>query len=113
VPGQPPANVEYSRRKTTHFTHYIIIFGCSESAVEAQKGADYYSLELWDWGCEVTWRGQLQLDNASFQANHRRLRSVAGAQFGEHVLNSPLDGLLCDRELIGDLLIGISGCDQP
>jgi hypothetical protein len=38
--------------------------------------------------------------------------SVVGAQFGEDVLDSSLDGLLGDRELIGDLLIGISGCDQ-
>jgi hypothetical protein len=38
--------------------------------------------------------------------------SVAGAQFGKDVLDSPLDGFLGDRELIRDLLIGISGCDQ-
>ena len=57
--------------------------------------------------------GQLQLDNASLQANHRRLRSVVGAQFGKDVLDAPLDGLLGDRKLIGDLLVGISGCDQP
>ena len=25
VPGQPPANVEYRRRKRTHFPHYITI----------------------------------------------------------------------------------------
>jgi hypothetical protein len=55
VPGQPPANVEYSRLKRTHFPQYIAIFGCSESASKAQKGADHYSLELWDWDCEGTW----------------------------------------------------------
>jgi hypothetical protein len=55
---------------------------------------------------------KLQLDDASLQADHRRLRSVAGAQFGKDVLDSPLDGFLGDRELIRDLLIGISGCDQ-
>jgi hypothetical protein len=52
--------------------------------------------------------GQLELDNASLQANHRRLSSVASAQFGEDVLNSPLYGFFGDRELIGNLLIGIS-----
>ena len=65
---------------------------------------------MWTTGSLV---GPLHLDNTSFQANHRSVRSIAGAQFGEDVLDSPLDGLLCDRELIGDLLIGISGCDQP
>jgi hypothetical protein len=38
--------------------------------------------------------GQLQLDNASFQTNHRRLRSVVGAQFGENVFDAPLNGLI-------------------
>ena len=47
-----------------------------------------------------------------FKPDHGRLRSVVGAQFGKDVLDSPLDGLLGDRELIRDLLIGISGCDQ-
>jgi len=50
VPGQPPANVEYRRRKRSRFPHYIVIFCCSESASEAQKEADHYSLELWDLG---------------------------------------------------------------
>jgi len=55
APGQPPANVEYRRRKRTRFPHYIVIFCCSESASEAQKGADYYSLELRDWNGQITW----------------------------------------------------------
>src|SRR5690348_13180422 len=40
APGQPPANVEYKRRKRTHFSYYISIFCRSESASEAQKEAN-------------------------------------------------------------------------
>ena len=55
---------------------------------------------------------RLQFDDSSLQPDHGRLRSVVGAQFGEDVLDSPLDSLLGDRELIGDLLVGVSGGDQ-
>ena len=48
VPGQPPANVEYRRRKRMRFPHYFGILCCSKSAPEAQKEADHYSLEFWD-----------------------------------------------------------------
>ena len=47
---------------------------------------------------------KLQLDDSSFQADHCRLRSVVGAQFGEDVLDSPLNGFLGDGELIRNLL---------
>ena len=46
------------------------------------------------------------------QRNRDRVCAIVSAQFGKDVLDSPLDGFLGDRELIRDLFIGISGCDQ-
>jgi hypothetical protein len=92
-------------------SHYIAIFRCSESASEAQKEAYPHSLGSWYLRTGVE-PARLQLDDSSLQADHGRLRSIVGAQFGEDVLDSPLDGFLGDLELIRDLLIGISGCDQ-
>ena len=111
MPGQPPANVEYRRRKERTFPQYIAIFGCSESVSEAQKELDLHSLEFWDSGDKVTW-GELKFDDPSLQPDHGCLGSVAGAQFRKDILDSPLDGLLSDRELIGDLFVGIARCDQ-
>ena len=78
MPGQPPANVEYRRRKRTHFPHYITILYCSEIVSEAQKELQRHSLGFEDLGQEVTC-GRLKFDDASLQPDHCRLRSVAGA----------------------------------
>ena len=110
MPGQPPANVEYRRRKHAPFRS-TLLFSVILSASKAPKELNRHSLGFWDSGEDLT-RGELKLDNSSLQPDHCRMGSVAGAQFGEDVLDSPLDGLLGDRELIRDLLIGISGCDQ-
>ena len=56
-------------------------------------------------------RTGLDLNDAAFQRDHCRLRSIIGAQFGKDVLDTSFDGFLGDRELIGDLLVGISGCN--
>jgi hypothetical protein len=81
------------------------------AVLKAHRKPDNYSLGYWDLGANGE-PVRLQFDDSSLQPDHGRLRSVVGAQFGEDVLDSPLDGLLGDRELIGDLLIGVSGCDQ-
>jgi hypothetical protein len=65
-----------------------------------------------EFGAEQPNWWELQLDDSSLQSDHGRLRSVVGAQFGKDILDSLFDGFLGDRELIRDLLIGISGCDQ-
>jgi hypothetical protein len=64
------------------------------------------------WGSHRALLRQLQLDNASFQADHCRLGAVTGAQFRKDILNSALHRFLGDGELIRNLLIGISSCDQ-
>ena len=38
--------------------------------------------------------------------------SVVGSQFGEDVPHSTLDGFFADRELIGNLLVGVAGGNQ-
>jgi len=55
---------------------------------------------------------KLQLDDSSLQANHCCMRSIIGTEFRKDALHPTFDGFLGDRELIGDLLIGISGGDQ-
>jgi hypothetical protein len=56
--------------------------------------------------------GKLELDNASFQPDDCGVGSIIGAQLGKDALDSTLDGLLGNRKLIPDLLVGISGRDQ-
>ena len=55
---------------------------------------------------------ELQLDDSSFQADRCGVGSIMGSQLRKDGLDSTLDGFLGDLELIRDLLIGISGCDQ-
>ena len=82
------------------------------NAIERPKRAKSSLFRVSDLGrWETSWN--LQLDDPSLQTDHRRLGSVVGAQLGKNVLDSPLDRLLGDRQLIRNLLIGISGCDQP
>ena len=55
----------------------------------------------------------LQVDDPSLQPDHGRLGSVVSAQLGQDVLDSPFDSFFSDRQLICNLLIGVSGGDQP
>jgi hypothetical protein len=41
------------------------------------------------------------------------MRAVVGVQLGKNALHAALDGVLGDAELIANLLIGISGGDEP
>ena len=111
VPGQPPANVEYRRRKDAPFRTTFL-----SSAVlkphrtpKRVRSSLFRVLGFETWA--ASWGWNLQLDDPSLQTDHRRLGPVVGAQLGENVLDSPLDRLLGDRQLIGNLLIGISGCN--
>ena len=46
-------------------------------------------------------------------SDHRGVGSIVGAQFGKDILDASLDDVLRDRELRGNLFIGIPGGDQP
>jgi hypothetical protein len=54
----------------------------------------------------------LEFDDSALQPYHGGVGSVVGAQFGEDVLDSAFDGFFRDRELIGNLFVGISGGNQ-
>jgi hypothetical protein len=56
---------------------------------------------------------KLKVDDPSFEPNHCGLRSIICAQFGKNALDSTLDGFLRDAELVRDLFVRITGCDQP
>ena len=56
---------------------------------------------------------ELEVDDSTLHTDHRGVGSVVGAQLRKDVLDSALDGLLADRELIGNLLVGIAGGNQP
>ena len=52
------------------------------------------------------------VDESALYANDCRVRSIVGAKFGKDVLDSPFDGVLCDRKLISNLLVGIPPGNQ-
>jgi len=55
---------------------------------------------------------ELQLDDSSLQTDHCGVGSIVSAQFRKNALDSTLDGLFRDGELIRNLLVRIPGCDQ-
>jgi len=50
----------------------------------------------------------IQLDNPALERNGDRVRPIVCAQLGENIRDVVLDCGFCDRELVGDLLIGIA-----
>jgi len=63
-------------------------------------------------GCAVTLLSELQFDDPSLHADHGAVGPIIGSQLGKDGLHSTLDGFIGDRELIGNLLVGIPACDQ-
>jgi hypothetical protein len=55
----------------------------------------------------------LQMNNSARQANCNRVRTVISAKLRKDARDVALDGRFANRELIRDLLIGISGGNQP
>ena len=55
----------------------------------------------------------LNLDDSALQTDHRGVGPVVGTQFGEDVPDLALDCLFADRELRGNLFVGIPFRDQP
>ena len=78
MPGQPPANVEYRRRKNPPFDTPPV--SCLAKTERNPKESRYgHSLEF-----NLTARNQpadLEVDDSSFQPNHCGLRSIIGTQF--------------------------------
>jgi hypothetical protein len=60
----------------------------------------------------VTLSSRLEFDDSPPQANHCRVSTVVGTQFGENALDSTLDGFFRDRQSIGNLLVGVPFGDQ-
>ena len=111
MPGQPPANVEYKRRNRAPFWT-LLVCDTSEADRNPKKSRERHSLEFgWQAGEQGT-GGVLQFDDSSLQADHRGMRSVAGAQFRKDALDSALHGFLRDGELIRDFLVRIPGRNQ-
>src|SRR5262245_4311960 len=54
----------------------------------------------------------LQIDNPALDADHRGMSPIVGAQLGKDVLDATLYGVFGDRQLIGDLLVGIATGNQ-
>jgi len=111
VPGQPPANVEYRRRTDAPFRTTLLSCAVLKSTETPKrvKWSLFRVLGFRVWASLM----ELQLDDPALQPDHGCLSSVVGAQLREDTLHSPLDGFFGDRELIGNLLIRISGGNQP
>jgi hypothetical protein len=95
TPGHPRAKVENNRRKGS-LVYRLGKSRCGGKPKESRA---------------VTLSSDLGFNNAAPYADHGSVGAVVGAQFGEDVLDSALDGFFGDRELIGNLFIGISGGD--
>ena len=54
----------------------------------------------------------IQLDNPALERNGDRVGAIVCTQLGEYVRDVVLDCGFCDRELVGDLLIGIAVANQ-
>ena len=59
-----------------------------------------------------TFGGWLKLDNSTLQTDCDGVRAVTGAEFGQYVCHVGLDGRFSNRELITNLLIGVSAAYQ-
>jgi hypothetical protein len=55
----------------------------------------------------------LGLDNATPDSDHRRVGSVGRTELGKNILNATFDAIFCNRKLLGDLFVRVSGRDQP
>ena len=95
MPGQPRANVENNRRKGS-LGYRLGNSRCDGNPKESRA---------------VTLSSDLRFNNAALYADHGSVGAVVGAQLGEDVLDSALNGFFGNRELIGNLLVGISGGD--
>ena len=80
MPGQPPANVEYSRRNSAapfRTSTSVSFYGPDRNP---QKDLDRDSLGRMFWGQD----GQdSKIDDASLQADHCGVCSIVGAQLGK------------------------------
>src|SRR5580700_4873952 len=56
--------------------------------------------------------GGLQFYDSAFQRNRHGMSSVVSAQFGQDVLNMPLDGFFGDPKMVGHYFVCLSGRDQ-
>src|SRR5438445_2540675 len=59
-----------------------------------------------------TFGGRLKLDNSTLQTDCDGVCAVTGAEFGQYVCHVGLDGRFSNRELISNLLIGVSAAYQ-
>src|SRR5262245_28042264 len=55
---------------------------------------------------------RLEIYDPALDADHRRMCPVVGSELGEDVLDPALHGVFSDRQLIGDLLVGIASGNQ-
>jgi hypothetical protein len=53
-----------------------------------------------------------EVNDSSLQADDRRVRPVIGVEFRKNALDAPFDGVFCDAELIGNLLVRVPVGDQ-
>src|SRR5437773_7802896 len=90
VPGKPRANVENRRRINPG--RRLEDPGCER---KPQKGGTFTLLS------------GLEFDDAALNPDHGGVCAIIGSQLGEDVLDAPFDGLLAERELSSDLLVGI------
>jgi hypothetical protein len=77
-PGQPRANVEKRRRKVES----------SQSRLGQLSNDRKPPMSL-----RATLLGNLKLDNAALERNHRRVSAVAGSKLRKNVLDSTLHGV--------------------
>jgi hypothetical protein len=103
APGQPCANVEKRRRRS------VPLQACHS---EVSRTIPIGSVRPLFWALfrEISASG---LDNAAPDSDHRRVRSVCRTEFRKNILNATFDAILCNRKLLSDLFVRVSGGDQP
>src|SRR5215204_2447852 len=81
-------------------------------AMESPCGVAGMTLSGRCWRYAEAEPGALKLDDAPFQADHRRVRPVVGVQLRQNALDTSLDGVLSNAELIRNAFVSVPCRDE-
>jgi hypothetical protein len=98
LPGQLFGNAEKRRCKNTPL--FVSSLGVS---VKGSKGPNE--------ALDLRLLGDLEFDNSPFQADRDRMSAVPCAELREYVRDVALHACFADRQVVGDLFVGVSASD--
>ena len=108
MPGQPPANMEYKRRKAPLFIAVVSYFVVSPH--RPQKRGHHHSLGS-PFRLGTKRQSNLEFYDASLQSDDRSVRPIIGSEFGENRLDPALYSFFGDGKLVRNLFVRVSGRD--